>query len=144
MCHFISCSALSWATFQSPEQTLTFQQLHDTPTPTALQRSGWGPSACCPEALPCSVAFDDGSEWPLQMVLPRQRTNECYSNPNKNILCLLSNCWDNGEVRQRAQQEEYYTRALRAPIEDFSAHTVSGTICWNSRFQKYYGDAIQK
>lgn len=112
MCHFISCSALSWATFQSPVQTLTFQQLHDTPTPTALQRSGWGPSACCPEALPCSAAFDDGSEWPLQMVLPRQRTTQCYSNLNKNIFFLLSKT---ARTMERSDKEHSRRNIIQGP-----------------------------
>lgn len=72
---------------QYPVPGLTFQWLHGMPTPAALQRSGSGPSARCPAALPCSVGSGDGSGWPLQMVLPRQRSTEHHSPDSQ--CCVL-------------------------------------------------------
>lgn len=69
---------------------LTFQRLRDRLTPAALQRSGSGPSACCPAAPPYSVGSDDGSGWPLRMVLPRQRSTEHHAHLTASAVHLAS------------------------------------------------------
>lgn len=139
------CSALSWATFQSTVQILTFRQLHDMPTPTALQRSGWGPSACCPAALPCSAGFDDGSGWPLRMVLPRQRTTECHSDLTAHAAhedITLPSLQLLGHWRDLTKST---ARDCRLPQKTLLPTLyISGTICWDSQFHEYYWDATQK
>lgn len=119
----IVLGAEGWSrgTGHSPAHILTFQQLHDRLTPAALQRSGWGPSARCPAAPPCSVGFGDGSGWPLQMVLPRQRPTEHHPHPTARTVHLASiflpsGCRDAGVAAIEGAHHRPHTQRHSIPV----------------------------
>lgn len=105
----------SQGTLQSPVHVLTFRQLHDMLTPTALQRSELGPSARCPAAPPYSVGSGDGSGWPLRMVLPRQRSTE-ITPTRQLVLCTqlfsffpAAGIWVLERLKEEHTTEEHHT-----------------------------------
>lgn len=133
----------SEVTCESPVHILTFQQLRDMLTPTALQRSELDPSAHCPAAPPYSAGSDDESEWPLQMVLPRQRTTKHHSHLMVSSMYLLAifllpSRRDIGvrRLKNGHTATEYYIRDPLVPRENTSPSKQDwcywGTSCFSS------------